>query len=330
MQASFLFLYAEMMNYSSEVFLKIAKSVDTTVIAKSKGVHNQKTNFSYIKRENTNLFKLLKLILNKKPKYIFISGFMDFSYIFCAVIYKFFHPKNHIICLSDKQGKSINFAKKIIYKFIFSKYIAVGPRQYDFAINLLGYKARNVYKGFYSAQDIFFNPIKVKKRPIRFLFIGRTIKIKGFDALLKSIKLLNSNKTIVELDVVGPPRELCDNVNYLGYFDASEIIKLVHENNYVGVLPSFFEPYGLVLHEFVAMGLPVITSTKTGASDVFIEDGLNGRIIEDINEKTICEALNYYLKISYKRFKEQSELSILKSKKITSSDIANMFTLNFK
>lgn len=330
MQTKFLFLYAEMMNYSSEVFLKIGKLVDTTVVAKAKGVHNQKINFSYIKRESTNFFELLKLIFNKKPKYLFVSGFMDFGYVFCAIIYKFIYPKVKIICISDKQGKSIIFLKKILYRFIFSKYIAVGPRQFDFAINVLGYKTQNVYKGFYSAQDIFFNPVKVKNSPVKFLFIGRTIKIKGFDVLLKSIKLINSNENTIKLDVVGPPGELCDNVNYLGYLDASEIIKLVHENNYVGVLPSFFEPYGLVLHEFVAMGLPVITSKFCGAADVFIEDGLNGRIIQDINEKTICEALNYYLKISYKSFKEQSELSILKSKRITSSDISNMFILNFK
>ena len=330
MQTKFLFLYDEMMNYSSEVFLKIGKLVDTTVVAKVKGVHSQKINFSYIKRESTNFFELLKLIFNKKPKYLFVSGFMDFGYVFCAIIYKFIHPKVKIICISDKQGKSINFLKKITYRFIFSKYIAVGPRQFDFAVNVLGYKTQNVYEGFYSAQDIFFNPVKVKNRPVKFLFIGRTIKIKGFDVLLKSIKLINSHENVVKLDVVGPPGELCDNVNYLGYLDASEIIKLVHENNYVGVLPSFFEPYGLVLHEYVAMGLPVITSKFCGAADVFIEDGLNGIILDEVNEKTICTALNYYLTINEEIFKKHIELSILKSKKIMSDDIADMFTLNFK
>ena len=46
------------------------------------------------------------------------------------------------------------------------------------------------------------------------------------------------------------------------------------------VLPSRFEPWGVVVHEATCAGLGVIASTRVGAADEFVVDRVNGRIVE--------------------------------------------------
>lgn len=42
------------------------------------------------------------------------------------------------------------------------------------------------------------------------------------------------------------------------------------------ILPSRSEPWGVVIHEFAAAGLPLICSDRCGAAAVFLIPGLNG------------------------------------------------------
>ena len=44
----------------------------------------------------------------------------------------------------------------------------------------------------------------------------------------------------------------------------------------VFVLPSRFEPWGVVVHEFTAAGLPLLLSNVVGASSTFLIPGFNG------------------------------------------------------
>ena len=42
------------------------------------------------------------------------------------------------------------------------------------------------------------------------------------------------------------------------------------------ILPSSYEPWGVVIHEFAAAGLPLIASNEVGATKSFLIDGYNG------------------------------------------------------
>ena len=42
------------------------------------------------------------------------------------------------------------------------------------------------------------------------------------------------------------------------------------------VLPSLYEPWGVVVHEMAAAGLPLILSKKVGSASTFLIDGYNG------------------------------------------------------
>jgi len=59
-------------------------------------------------------------------------------------------------------------------------------------------------------------------------------------------------------------------INIWEYYAASDIF----------VFPTIYEPFGLVIVEAMAGGLPVITSRSAGAAD-FITDGVDGLLLSD-------------------------------------------------
>ena len=49
------------------------------------------------------------------------------------------------------------------------------------------------------------------------------------------------------------------------------------------VLPSNFEPWGVVVHEFCAAGLPMLLSETVGSSSSFLINGHNGFLFKPNN-----------------------------------------------
>jgi glycosyltransferase involved in cell wall biosynthesis len=58
------------------------------------------------------------------------------------------------------------------------------------------------------------------------------------------------------------------------------------------VLPSTFEPWGVVVHEAAAAGLAIICSTAVGASSRFVVDGYNGVLVPPRDAAALAAALD--------------------------------------
>ena len=59
----------------------------------------------------------------------------------------------------------------------------------------------------------------------------------------------------------------------------------------VFVLPTIYEPFGLVCLEALAAGLPVITSTGAGAAEL-VSNGINGFVCDALNTAAIARAMH--------------------------------------
>ena len=57
------------------------------------------------------------------------------------------------------------------------------------------------------------------------------------------------------------------------------------------VVPSVFEPWGLVVHEGLAYGLPVITTDQVGAAEDLIEPGVNGYVVAPGSSEDLATAM---------------------------------------
>jgi glycosyltransferase involved in cell wall biosynthesis len=64
-------------------------------------------------------------------------------------------------------------------------------------------------------------------------------------------------------------------VHFLGFRNQSEL-PACYSMADVLVLPSDFEPWGLVVNEAMCFGLPIIASDKVGAALDLVRDGVNG------------------------------------------------------
>jgi glycosyltransferase involved in cell wall biosynthesis len=168
------------------------------------------------------------------------------------------------------------FLKPAIHNFF-----VPGDRQADFA-RKLGYK--NPLQGYYSARTDTFTNNNRSVVPHKFIFVGRLVPVKGIEYLIQAYK--EYRRTVShpwDLIIVGKGRlsTLCNNVEgvELREFIQPQNLPVVLAEASCLVLPSFFEPWGVVIHEAVTSGLSVICSHECGASTMFVRDGQNGYII---------------------------------------------------
>jgi 1,2-diacylglycerol 3-alpha-glucosyltransferase len=120
-----------------------------------------------------------------------------------------------------------------------------------------------------------------------FLYVGRLSPEKNVDSLVQSFARYHKRGGTWSLVLVGdgPERahleQLCDalgiadRVQFAGFKPTRDIIPYYA---FAGcfVLPSIREPWGLVVNEAMASGLPVIVSSQCGCAEDLVEPGGNG------------------------------------------------------
>lgn len=121
------------------------------------------------------------------------------------------------------------------------------------------------------------------------LAVGRFIKSKRFDVLIKSWKYINDMKYDYELIIIGGGDEKQDYISEIENFKISNItlidylekekLKQYYLASDLFVLPTASDTWGLVINEAMAFGLPIITTDKCIAGLELIENNINGYIV---------------------------------------------------
>ncbi len=129
----------------------------------------------------------------------------------------------------------------------------------------------------------------------RYLFVGRLIESKGLDVLLDAFGRLDAGELWIAGD--GPLRALVESaavrnprIRFLGYVEGDALADVYRQADAL-VVPSIYEPWGLVVHEGLAYGLPVITTDQVGAADDLIESGTNGYIVPAGSSESLAGAM---------------------------------------
>lgn len=140
---------------------------------------------------------------------------------------------------------------------------------------------------------------RTRKGPMQLLFVGRLSQRKGLTYLLEAVDLLPPGS--VELTVCGYAFadmdifRRCRTPIRVRPSVSSEELAQTYGSSDVFVLPSLAEGFGHVLLEAMASGLPVISTTHTGAPDL-IQDGEEGYITEPGNSEQLAASIEYFLK----------------------------------
>jgi glycosyltransferase involved in cell wall biosynthesis len=125
-----------------------------------------------------------------------------------------------------------------------------------------------------------------------FLYAGRLDAEKGLDVLLRAFERVPG-----QLIVAGSGRDedrlralASERVRFVGPLDRDELVSLYAEAD-AFVLPSRSEPWGMVLNEAAAAGLPLIATEEAGAARDLVEEGINGFRVPAGDEEALATAL---------------------------------------
>jgi glycosyltransferase involved in cell wall biosynthesis len=132
----------------------------------------------------------------------------------------------------------------------------------------------------------------------RMVAMGRFVAWKGFDMVLNALSLLPNGQGELDLIGDGPERKrleglvdklsLSSRVRFHGY--QSNPFPILRQSSF-GILPSRFEPFGNVIVEMFAVGLPVIAFDVNYGPREIIRNGENGILLRDRNPSDLAQAM---------------------------------------
>jgi len=262
-------------------------------------------NITFYERKNFTVEQLLSLAKKINPDLILCSGWTDKGY---NSVCSFYNGKIHTILGIDNPWRKTfkqrlaSFIGPLVLRKYFSHCWVPGESQEKYA-RKLGFKKSNIKQGIYSCDFNAFHSLYLSNKnekkvtfPKRIIFVGRYTKLKGTAELWEAfVKFQQQHPCEWELWCLGKgdmdeqfPKH--DKIKNFGFVQPSEMKKFVRDCG-VFILPSHYEHWGVVVHEFAAAGFPLICTTSTGAATVFLKDGYNGYFVQPYDVNSITEAL---------------------------------------
>ena len=183
--------------------------------------------------------------------------------------------------------------------------------------------------GTYASKEELKKEIGLESKKI-ILFVGRLAPEKNISLLISAYNQLKKKHPEAALIIVGDGPKAKDlkaqvrelsitDVLFSGYIGFPELMKYYKMAD-VFVLPSVYEPWGLVVNEALAFGLPVVISDKVGCGSDLVKNSENGFVFSDdtelydgmekalLNETLIPSAGSWNFRLYRKNFESAEEI----------------------
>lgn len=232
---------------------------------------------------------LLRFAEKLRPDVIFCSGWIDHGY---NLLCRHWVKKIPVVLLLDnhwtghwKQRVAAAFSRFVV-RDKFSHAWVPGEPQLAF-VKRLGFANDKVCTGYYVADTVLFEKFytesfvaKQKTMPKRLLYIGRYLGFKGITDLWSAFAEISTEYPDWELWCLGTGdlwenRAIHPRIVHHGFIQPHRFGEFIN-NASVFVLPSRKEPWGVVVHEMAAAGMPMLCSSAVGAATQFLKEGKNG------------------------------------------------------
>ncbi len=276
-------------------------SIDYCFLKSSSKAINKFNNTGKIFLDRKSLLDCISYMLSVRDKYniLIFNSYNNVFFLFLFIINIFSKKKNFIAIESDTQLLIPDNYLKRILKYLYLSFIFRKKNIFGLAGGNYIHKELFRYYGM-KEERIFLMPMMVnnkkfffknkKKKIFTFLFVGRIVKVKNLEALIKQFILRFDSKDAI-LKIVGDGElkdELFDKYNnskikFLGKLFDNELIQEFQEAT-VLVCPSYFEPWGLVVNEGLSAGLPVIARKEVGATYDLIINKNTGFVVNNDND----------------------------------------------
>ena len=342
-----LFLYSEVMGYTEALFEAIhVLNIDAKVHCvhwdtdKKTPYKLSNTNVCYYARSNfKDEASLNQLVATLNPKIIYVSGWMDKLYK--SVVKQQKSLGIPIVTgLDDQWSGSVRQYIASFLSFLFIKpyydyaWVA-GVRQYEYA-RRLGFAPTKILKPLYSANVDMFNisnnqtdKQKINHPPKRILFVGSFVEVKGIDLLVNSFKKLSTKFPEWELKIIGngvlkswiEKEAEGFNITVQDFLQPDKLVEEITNASFF-CLPSTFEAWGVVVHEFAAAGMPLVVSNSCGSCTEFVVNNYNGYIFKSGDCIDLIEKLSKLMQKTQENLIEMGKKSFQLSQNITPKNAA--------
>jgi glycosyltransferase involved in cell wall biosynthesis len=246
---------------------------------------------------------LLRSLSNLKPDLIWIAEYP--AYCVAALLYGVIHDIPVIVHteVGAKTQKGVLSAITRIYQKFWGNYLsglvacskeAMDP--FNRKIERLCLAPHAIDCGKYGT-----HPDRRHQEVPVVLFVGNLIPRKGIDYLAAACGILKKKGLSFRMRLVGGgnvawAEELfrdsgcLDCMDYAGFREGASL-RDEYSKASIFVLPSRHDTYGVVTHEAVASGLPVVISKFAGSSGILVHDQESGFVVDPSDAEELAEAL---------------------------------------
>ena len=286
--------------------------------------------------------KFKKYIKKFNPKYILTFETHSISSYQAIRLANKFNFKSAVFSWQNVETIPKLFFQRYLQKKVLSKsvYLLAGTFDTKKYLEKKGANPNKIYINPISGYDekIFNEVGKLKKLwgfeddEFIILYSGRLVKEKGINLILNAAKKLETVNDKIKFIFVGKgklknviKKFKSENTFYKGYYDFLEMGKVLRSCD-IFIYPSistkyWIEQFGYSVIEAQACGKAVIVS-NSGALPKFIDDEINGSIIEEKNESELIEKILWW----YDRLKNKKEID----KNLSARFLAQNIALNYK
>lgn len=249
------------------------------------------------KSKYKKFYFLVKKLLKNKYGLIHVAGWGEPIFLFLILIAKL--SRIPVVMESDtpiphQAPRWKRIIKRLIYPSLFklvNLFLPGGTRQAKY-IEYYGVPSRFIipvqmtvdvssiikYTASFAdtSRNFFRKRDGIDEQATVFLFMGRLEVYKGLIDLISAFHLIQNNNIVLLIVGDGSLRQYVEdnvkinkNIRYVGRRVDKEVIESYYLSD-VLVLPSHFEPWGLVVNEAMAVGKPVLVSDRVGCIDDLI------------------------------------------------------------
>jgi glycosyltransferase involved in cell wall biosynthesis len=345
-----LYLYTEVMGYNLPIFDRLAShygaSVDVFHWNKNKLTpftpeHSEGVTFH--PRSAFSIQEMTDFAVKLHPDVVYISGWQDKGYL--AVVRKLKSLGIPIVAGLDSQWTG-SLRQQIgaqlirwVYKPRYFSYVWVpGPMQYAYA-SRIGFKKTEILSNLLSGNSAVFASAAREREKTEtsaltsrdsvtpylrqsFLYVGRFAQAKGIDVLINAYRLYKQKyQGTWTLTCIGngPMQEDLlkqKDIQIESFLTQTELAKRASSAG-AFVLPSRYEPWGVVVHEFATAGLPLILSECVGARPQFLIDEANGYTFYENSAEELAHKMYQMSNQSPEALKAMGQLSAKLAEHIT-------------
>ena len=266
-------------------------------------------------------FRLIKKLIIQNNKEVIIGGWDTVE--FWMVILLLNRNKISLVLessvLESKTNGIKGFLKRMFLRKV-SKVYASGDNHIKL-LQDLNYNGDIIKTKGVGLINYISKSLPLKSYQKKFLYVGRLSEVKNLPFLIKvfnklpeySLTIIGEGPDKIKLESMSEP-----NINFVGSVENKELCHFFSKNNFL-ILPSFSEPWGLVVEEALYQGMPVIVSNNCGSVDL-VNNEFNGYIFDPdsaLELETIIKGIDENI---YQKLKGNIAANYIESKDLDQID----------